>query len=95
MSVNFSFFIHLSDLLLGKTHKSILLRETFFFLHVWGGGGGQEQRFSNVSNNRFFNREITGKTLPAWKNVIGNITLSQTSGLNLDKFGVGNYIPDC
>ena len=43
----------------------------------------------------FFDRHITGKTLSARKNVIGNITLSQVSGLNLDKFGVGSYIPDC
>ena len=25
---------------LGKTHKSILLRETFFCNFSWGGGGG-------------------------------------------------------
>ena len=25
---------------LGKTHKSILLRETFFRIFFWGGGGG-------------------------------------------------------
>ena len=25
---------------LGKTHKSILLRETFFAIFLWGGGGG-------------------------------------------------------
>ena len=42
-----------------------------------------------------FNRHITGKTLSARKNVIGNITLSQISRLNSDKFDVGNYIPDC
>ena len=29
------------------------------FLHVWGGGGGgvTEERFSNFSNNRFFQAE--------------------------------------
>ena len=43
----------------------------------------------------FSSREITGKTLSAGKNITGNVTLSQTSRLNLDKFGVGNYIPDC
>ena len=42
-----------------------------------------------------FDRHITGKTLSARKNVIGNITLSKISRLNLDKFGVGNHIPDC
>ena len=26
---------------LGKTHKSILLRETFFAIFLWGGGGGK------------------------------------------------------
>ena len=62
-----------------------------------GGGGGEvtQERFSNFSNNRFFSsREITGKTLSARKNIIGNINLRQTSCLSLNKFGVGNYIPD-
>ena len=58
-----------------------------------GGGGGTQEHFSNVGNS-FFDRHITGKT-SVRKNVIGNITLSQISGLNFDKFGVGNYIPDC
>ena len=61
-----------------------------------GGGGVTQERFSNFSNNRFFSsREITGKTLSARKNIIGNITLSQTSCLSLNKFGLGHYIPDC
>ena len=64
---------------------------------MFGGGGGGVQ--NNVSQMLaivyFFDRNIAGKTLSARKNVIGNITLSQISGLNLDKFGVGNYIPDC
>ena len=65
------------------------------FLHVWGGGAVAQERFSNFSTNRFFSsREITGKTLSARKNIIGNITLSQTSCLGLNKFGVGHYIPD-
>ena len=77
---------------LGKTYKSILLRETFFAR--WEGV--TQERFSNFSNNRFFSRrEITRKTLSARKNIIGNITLSQTSRLSLDKFGAGNHIPDC
>ena len=38
--------------LLGKIHRSILLRETF--LHVWGGGAITQERFSNFSTNRFF-----------------------------------------
>ena len=38
---------------LGKTHKSILLRETFFAIFLGGGGGGGEFDTS---------REITGKS---------------------------------
>ena len=61
-----------------------------------GGGGGVHKSVSQMlAIVYFFDRHITGKTLSARKNVIGNITLSQISGLNLDKFGVGNYIPDC
>ena len=44
----------------GKAHKSILLRETFF-ARLGGGGGGDrgftQERFSNFSNNRFFQAE--------------------------------------
>ena len=41
--------------LLGKIHRSILLRETFF-ARLGGGGGGAvtQERFSNFSTNRFF-----------------------------------------
>ena len=47
---------------LGKTHKSILLQETFFFARLGGGGGVTQERFSNVSNNRFFQAEkLPGK----------------------------------
>ena len=79
--------------LLGKIHRSILLRETFF------ARLGVQLR-KNVSQilaliDFFSSREITGKTLSARKNIIGNITLSQTSCLSLNKFGVGHYIPDC
>ena len=38
--------------MLGKTHKSILLRKMFFAR--LGGGGVTQERFSNFSNNRFF-----------------------------------------
>ena len=41
---------------LGKTHKSILLRETCFFC-TFGGWGFTQERFSNFSNNRFFQAE--------------------------------------
>ena len=40
---------------LGKTHKSILLRETFFC--TFGGRGVTQERFSNFSNNRCFQAE--------------------------------------
>ena len=43
----------------------------------------------------FSSAEITGKTLSVRKDIIGNINLGQASRLNLDKFGVGNYIRDC
>ena len=54
---------------LGKTHKSILLRETFFAIFLWGGG-----EFDT-------SREITGKILRGKKNIIGNIISSQASRL--------------
>ena len=57
---------------LGKTHKSILLRETFFAIFLWGGGGGGVFDTS---------REITGKILRGKKNIIGNIISSQASRL--------------
>ena len=44
-----------------------MLQETFFARLMGGGGGGTQERFSTLSNNRFFSsREITGN--------IGNIT---------------------
>ena len=61
--------------LFGKIHRPILLQETFFARLGGGGGGVTQERFSNFSNNRFFSsREITGKTLSARKNIIGNVT---------------------
>ena len=56
---------------LGKTHKSILLRETFFAIFLGGGGGGEFDT----------SREITGKILRGKKNIIGNIISSQASRL--------------
>ena len=41
----------------GKTHKSILLRKTFFARLGGGGGGCTQERFSNFSNNRFCQAE--------------------------------------
>ena len=43
----------------------------------------------------FSSGEIDGKFLSVWKNFIGNINLSQTSRLNLDKFGIRKDIHDC
>ena len=68
----------------------------FFFACLGKGRGFTQERFSNFSNNRFLQAEkLLEKTLSARKNIISNITLSKTSHLNLDKFGTGNYIPDC
>ena len=64
-----------------------------------GGGGEDEVLHKNVSQILaiidFSSKEITRKILSARKNTMSNITLSQTSSLDLDKFGGGNYIPDC
>ena len=63
------------------------------------GGGEDEVLHMNVSQILaiidFSIKEITRKILSARKNTISNITLSQTSSLDLDKFGEDNYIPDC
>ena len=39
------------------SHKSILLRETFFALFFLGGGDFTQECFSNFSNNQFFQAE--------------------------------------
>ena len=52
---------HMLRIASGKTHKSILLRETFFCMFGGGGGGVGQERFSNFSNNRFFQAEIPEK----------------------------------
>ena len=78
----------------GRLANRFCYRKHFF--ECLGGRGFIQERFSNFSNNRFFQAEkLLEITLSARKNIIGNITLSKTSRLNLDKFGVGNYIPDC
>ena len=54
------------------------------FLHVFFflGGGVTQERFSNVSNNRFFQAEkLPGKPCQQGR-IISNVTLSQTSRLN-------------
>ena len=81
--------------LLGKIHRSILLRETFS-ARLGGGGGVTQERFSNFSNNRLFQAEkLPEKPCQQRRILWAPLYLSQTSCLSLNKFGVGNYIPDC
>ena len=83
----------------GKTDKSILLRETFF-AHLGEGegegeGGLTQERFSNFSNNRFFQaKKLPEKNLVSKEEYYRQHNFKQTKSFNLDKFGVGNYIPD-
>ena len=69
-----------------------------------GGGGGWVGREDEVLHKNvsqilakidFSRKEITRKILSARQNTISNITLSQTSSLDLHKFGGDNYIPHC
>ena len=69
-----------------KTHKSILLRETFSLTE-----GFIRERFSHFSNSRFLKQAT--KTLSVRKYLTENTNLGQTSRLNLDKFGTGNDVP--
>ena len=66
------------------------------FLAHLGGGEGVSVLHKNVSQilaiiNLFKQRNYR-KNLISKEENYGYITLSQTSCLNLDKFGVGNYI---
>ena len=69
--------------LLGKTHKSILIRE-MFSLHVWGGclRKNVSQILAMID---FSSRGITGKTLSAKNNIIGNITLKPNKSFKLEQ----------
>ena len=80
------------SLSLPKANKLILLQETFFERWGRGGGGDMQERFSDVSNNRFFKRGHFHKTLLVRTNFISNINSGQTSYLDFDKFGIGNKI---
>ena len=66
-----------------------------------GGGGGRRVLVlhKNVSQILaiidFFKQRNYRKNLVSKEENYKYITLSQTSCLNLDKFGVGNYISDC
>ena len=63
---------------LGKTHKSILLREMFFC--TFRGVAALHKNFSQIlAIIDFSSREIARKTLSVRKNIIGNINLGQTS----------------
>ena len=87
----------MSDLLLGKTHKTILPRETFFARLGGGGGGGVHKNVSQMlAIIDFFNRQIMENVVSKEEcyNIRKNV-ISQISRLNLDKFGVSNCIPDC
>ena len=66
--------------------------ETFFALD---GGGGHKNVSKILATINFSSGEIDGKFVSVWKNFIGNINLSQTSRLNLDKFDIRKDIPDC
>ena len=89
----------MSDLLSGKTHKTILPQETFF-ARLGGGGGGGGGVHKNVSQMLVIIDFLTDKLLEKrckqgkCYNIRKNV-ISQISRLNLHKFGVGNYIPDC
>ena len=73
----------------GKTHKSILLLETFSLTE-----GFIRERFTHFnSNNRFFKQTNCQQTLSVKKNLTVNTNLGQASRPNLDKFGIGNDVP--
>ena len=69
------------------------------FLHIWGGGGGVSVLHKNVSQILaiidFFKQRNYRENLVSKEENYRYITLCQTSCLNLDKFGVGNYTSDC
>ena len=54
------------------------------FARLWGEGEGLHKNVSQIlAIINFFKWRITGKTLSASKDIIGNVTLSQTNRLNL------------
>ena len=68
---------------LRKTHKSILLWETFFACF---GVRGLHKNISQISATiDFLSGEIAGKTLSVRKNLKGTINLGQTSRLKLEQ----------
>ena len=63
------------------------------FLNVGGGGG--DGGVIQESNYPFFKWRHCQRTLLIWKDFISNINLGQTTSLNLNKFSIGNNVPDC
>ena len=66
-----------------------------FFAHL-GGRGGLHKNVSQISGTiNFSSGDIAGKTLSVRTSLYkSNTNSSQTNHLNLDKFGMGNDIPD-
>ena len=62
------------------------------FLHAFSLGGGGFYASQILAIIDFLRH---WKTLSARKNITRKITINQTSRLNFDKFGGGNYVPDC
>ena len=69
-----------------KTHKSILLPETF------ATGVLYDNDFHNLATVDFSSRQIAKKTLSVRKNQTANTNLGQTTRVNMDKFGIGNDV---
>ena len=65
-----------------------------FFAKHRGGGGGQT-KFKGLSKIFRGQKPFRGGKVYLGGPVAESQTVSQTSRLNLDKFGVDNYIPDC
>ena len=78
---------------IGKIHKLILLQETFFsHLEVWGL---YTRMFLKFWQQLIFQAEKwQEKLLSVRENFIDGVNLGQTSYLNLDKFGIGNNVPE-
>ena len=60
-----------------------------------GGGGMGVWCYSRKQLSIFQVGRHCQKTLLVWKDFISNIDLGQTNSLNLNKFSIGNNVPDC
>ena len=67
------------------------------FLNIKGGegGGGRDGDVIQESNYPFFKWRHCQRTLLVWKDFISNIYLGQTNSFNLNKFRIGNNVPNC